>query len=156
MQVFLSLQSCIVRLQLAIHEKWYTFFMSPPLCGWDIITHVCNSEIKQLWPLLAKYLVVTTFCHCLEIWTWFFGIWVYNDELQITFTFRSNSMIFWQSYGPWTLKFGQIFSCHHFISLWFEILTWFLVWECIIISYRSTNFEIHLLFLAYLGYYWGN
>ena len=39
---------------------------------------------------------------------------------------------------PWTLKFGQIFSCHHFISLWFEILTWFLVWECIIISYRST------------------
>jgi hypothetical protein len=51
--------------------------------------------------------------------------------------FRSND--FWPSYGPWTLKFGQIFSCHHFISLiWFEILTWFLVWECIIISYRST------------------
>ena len=41
--------------------------------------------------------------------------------------FRSND--FWQSHGPWTLKFGQIFSCHHFISLWFEILTWFLVWE---------------------------
>ena len=50
--------------------------------------------------------------------------------------FRSND--FWLSYGPWTLKFGQIFSCHHFISLWFEILTWFLVWKCIIISYRST------------------
>ena len=30
-----------------------------------------------------------------------------------------------------------LFSCHHFISLGFEILTWFLVWECIIISYRS-------------------
>jgi hypothetical protein len=53
--------------------------------------------------------------------------WVYNDEIQIKFTCRS---------GPWT--FGQIFSCHHFISLWFEIFTWFLVWECIIISYRST------------------
>jgi len=35
---------------------------------------------------------------------------------------------FWPSYAPWTLKFGQIFSCHHFISLWFEIwYTWFLV-----------------------------
>jgi hypothetical protein len=30
------------------------------------------------------------------------------------------------------LMSGQIFSCHHFISLWFGILTWFLVWECII------------------------
>jgi hypothetical protein len=29
------------------------------------------------------------------------------------------------------LKFGQIFSCHHFFSLCFEILTWFLVYECI-------------------------
>jgi hypothetical protein len=41
-----------------------------------------------------------------------FGIWVYNDELQIKFTFCSGSMIV----GPWTLKFGQIFSCHHFIT----------------------------------------
>jgi hypothetical protein len=49
---------------------------------------------------------------------------------------RSNE--FWPSYRPRTLKFCQIFSCHHFISLWFEILTWFLVWDCIIISYRST------------------
>jgi hypothetical protein len=62
------------------------------------------------------------------------GIWVYNDGVQIKFTFCSGSMIF----DPWNLKFGQIFSCHHFISLWFEILTWFLVWECILISYRST------------------
>jgi hypothetical protein len=97
-----------------------------------------------------------------------FGMWVYNDKLQIKFTFRSSPMIFgrvmtlglwnlakylvvtalfhydwrywidfWQSYDPWTLKFGQIFSCHRFISLWLEILNWFLVWECIIISYRS-------------------
>jgi hypothetical protein len=48
---------------------------------------------------------------------------------------RSND--FWLSYDPWTLKFCQIFSCHHFFSLCLEILTWFLVWECIIISYRS-------------------
>ena len=56
-------------------------------------------------------------------------MWVYNDKLQIKFTFRSGLMIFWPSYGPWTLKFGQIFSCYHFISLGFEILTWFLLWE---------------------------
>jgi hypothetical protein len=54
------------------------------------------------------------------------------------FTFHSGPIDFWPSYGPWSLKFGQIFSCYNFITLWFEILTWYLVWECIIISYRST------------------
>ena len=79
--------------------------------------------------------VVTTFLrYAWEILTWYLVCWVYNDELQIKFTFCSGSMIF----GPWTLKFGQIFSCHHDISLWFQILTWFLAWECIMISYRST------------------
>ena len=76
-----------------------------------------------------------------------FGIWVYNDELQIMFTFCSGSMIF----GPCTLKFGQIFSCHHLISLWFEVLTWFLAWECIMTSYTSTlKFIVVEWFLANL------
>ena len=58
---------------------------------------------------------------------------------------------FWPTYSCWALKFGQIFSCHHFISLWFEILTWILVW---VYNHKlQINFEIHLLFLAY---YWGN
>jgi len=52
-----------------------------------------------------------------------FGILVYNDELQIKFTFRSSPMIF-----GWVMALG----------LWFEILTWFLVWECIIMSCKST------------------
>ena len=68
-----------------------------------------------------------------------FGMRVYDHKLQIIFEIRSGWMIFGQLTAA--LKFGQIFSCHHFtkcISLWFEILTWFLVWECIIISYRST------------------
>jgi hypothetical protein len=59
-----------------------------------------------------------------------FGIWVYNDELQIKFTFRSGPMIF-----------GQVMAlgfCHHFLSLCLEILTWFLVYECIMMSYRSS------------------
>jgi hypothetical protein len=54
---------------------------------------------------------------------------------QLWNSFRLND--FWPTYSRWVLKFGQIFNCHHFISLWFEILTWFLVWECIIICYRS-------------------
>jgi hypothetical protein len=41
-------------------------------------------------------------------------------------------------FWPLEFKFGQIISCHHFISLWFEILTWFLAWECRVISYRAT------------------
>ena len=80
-----------------------------------------------------------------------FGMWVYNDKLQIKFTFHFGRMIFCRVMAPWALKFGQIFSCHHFISLRFEILTWFLVWECIIISYRSTlKFILVEWFLANL------
>jgi hypothetical protein len=67
-----------------------------------------------------------------------FGIWVYNDELQIKFTFRSGPLILGRVMALGLWNSGQIFSCHHFISLWFEILTWFLVWDYIIISYRST------------------
>ena len=66
-----------------------------------------------------------------------FGIWVYNDKLQIKFTFRSGPMIFGQvmALGLWNLaKYLVVTTLFH----WFEILTWFLVWECIIISYRST------------------
>ena len=59
-----------------------------------------------------------------------FVIWAYNDELQIKFTFRSGPMIFGRvNYGPWTLKFGQIFSCQHLFLLCLEILTWFLVYD---------------------------
>ena len=64
-------------------------------------------------------------CHhffslCLEILNWFLvWEWVYTDIWymsvadQVYISFRSND--FWPIYGPWTLKFGQIFSCHHFI-----------------------------------------
>ena len=50
------------------------------------VTYGRNSEIKQLWPV--------------------------TDQVYVSF--RSND--FWPSYGPWTLKFGQIFSCHHFLA----------------------------------------
>jgi hypothetical protein len=31
-------------------------------------------------------------------------------------------------YGPWTLKFGQIYSFHHFFSPCLEILIWCLIY----------------------------
>jgi hypothetical protein len=47
-------------------------------------------------------------------------------------------MILGPIYAPWTFNFGQIFSCHHFISLCFEILTWFLVFGITMMSYISS------------------
>jgi hypothetical protein len=144
----------------------------------------------RLWNLV-KYLVVTTFFAMLGDMDLIFGIWVYNDELQIRFTFCSGPIIFDRvmALGLWNLSkylvspfyftmiwdidlifgmrvynhklqinfeihfgwiiFGQptavglwnlakylVFTT--FLLLWFEILTWFLVCECIVKSYRSS------------------
>jgi hypothetical protein len=74
-----------------------------------------------------------------------FGIWVYNDELQIMFTFRSEL---------WPLDF-EIWSNIQLSPLYFTI-----IWDIdLIFGMRvynqklQINFEIHLLFLAY---YWEN
>jgi hypothetical protein len=45
-----------------------------------------------------------------------FDMWVYNDKLQIKVTFRSGPMIFGRVMAL-GLKFGQIFSCHHFFAM---------------------------------------
>jgi hypothetical protein len=112
------------------------------ICNLSLYTHTPN--IKSLSQSLVTTVLFRNYgmtdmsgqifsCHhffslCLEILTWF-GLWVYSDELQIKFTFRSGPMIFgWVM--ALTLKFGQIFSCHHFFPLCLEILTWFLVYEC--------------------------
>ena len=57
-----------------------------------------------LWNL-AKYLVVTTFFAILGDIDLIFSILVYNDELQIKFTFRSGPMIFGRAMalGLWNL-----------------------------------------------------
>ena len=113
---------------------------SPLICLYEILLNIFISKWALLyifyvpatkWPGHNSVTHVTTMLWDIDL---IFGIWVYNDELQIKFTFCSGPLFFGRVMA---LKFGQIFSCHHFISLWFEILTWFLVWECIIISYRS-------------------
>ena len=112
---------------MSIQLKLTVLFLSDPNYG---VTHVRNSEIKQFWPLFSLCFVILTWCLiciCIMI--------SYRWSLRFV-PMRSNDI--WPSYGPWTLKFGQIFSCHHFISLCLEILTWFLVYECIMMSYRSS------------------
>jgi hypothetical protein len=116
-------------INIILDEKnTYAIFMSPPLSG---VTHVDksgNSEINSCdhffslcFEILTGYLV----CGCIMI--------SYRSSLRFV-----QVQYFWPSYGPWTLKFGQIFSCYHIFSLCLEILTWCMVYECIMMSYRSS------------------
>jgi hypothetical protein len=88
-----------------------------------------------LWNL-AKYLVVTTFCDMLGDIDLIFGIWVYNDELQIKF--HSGPMIFGRAMarGLWNLAKYLVVSPLYFTMIWYiDLIFWY---ACIIISYRST------------------
>ena len=89
-----------------------------------------------LWNL-AKYLVVTKFFRCAwRYWLDFLYLSVYwwvTDHVYISF--RSND--FWPSYVLWTVKFGQIFSCHHLFFAMLGDIDLILVYECIMMSYRS-------------------
>ena len=70
------------------------------------------------WNLnLAKCLVVTTFFHYAWRYWFDFGVWVYNDELQIKFTFCSGPMIFgWvMALGLWNLaKYLVLTTLFHY------------------------------------------
>ena len=96
-------------------------FVCPRQCaGTYSVTHVRNSEIKQL---------LTLFFAMLWDIDLIFGMWVYSDKLQINFEIHSGWMIFGQltDVGLWNLaKYLVVIT---FFSLWFEILTWFLVCE---------------------------
>ena len=96
------------------------------MAGTYSVTHVPNSEIKQLWPLFSL---------CFEILTWYL-VWG-CIVISYTSSWGFIPVQIWPSYGPWTLKYGQIFSCHHFFSQCLEILTRLLAYECIMMSYRS-------------------
>ena len=67
-----------------------------------------------------------------------FGMWVYNDKLQIKCTLSFGSIIFDRimALGPWNL--AKYLVVPTFFSLWLGKLTWFVAWEWIVISYRST------------------
>jgi hypothetical protein len=101
------------------------------ICNSSLYTHIHVSKIKSISPSIAKrsgdnygnylakfhspraitrpkiikYLVVTSFFPMLGDIDLVFGIWVYNDELQIKMTFRSGSMIYGRAMalGLWNL-----------------------------------------------------
>jgi hypothetical protein len=62
----------------------------------------------------------------------------YSEKKVVTTKYLAKFQSSRPTYSRWALKFGQIFSCHHFFSLCLEILTWCLVYECIMMSYRSS------------------
>jgi hypothetical protein len=112
------------------------------------VTHVRNSEIKQMLSLFFAMLWDIDLI---------FGMWVYDDKLQIKFTFRSGPMIFGRviALGLWNLAKYLVVTT--VFSLCLKILTWFLVYECIMMSYRSTlKFILVEWFLVNYAYYWGN
>jgi hypothetical protein len=72
---------------------------------------------------LATYLVVTTFFTMIWDIDLIFGMWVYWWVIdQVLFSFRLND--FGLIYAPWSINFGQIFSCHHALRYWLDF--WYL------------------------------
>jgi hypothetical protein len=96
-----------------------------------------------LWNL-TKYLVVTILFAMLGDVDLIFGIWGYNDELQFKFTLRSSPMIFGQltAVGLWNLAKYLVVTT--FFPLCLEILTWFLVYKCIMIRVYMYNHKLQI------------
>jgi hypothetical protein len=107
----------------------HLFFLCPSLKVAETysVTHVRNSEIKQL---------LTLFFAILWDIDLIFGMLVYSDKLQIEFTFRSSPMIFGRvmALGLWNLTKYLVVTTF-FRYAW---RYWFLVYECVIMSYRSS------------------
>jgi hypothetical protein len=55
------------------------------------------------------------------------GMWLYLDDLQFKFEFRSGRMIFGWVMALEFVFFVQILSCPDFFLTSFDILTWYLV-----------------------------
>ena len=78
-------------------------------------------------------------------------MWLYLDELQLKFEFRSGRMTFGWVMAIELVFFVQIWSCPEFSLKSFDILTWYLVCGYIYMSYSlSSNFvPVEWLLLSY-------
>ena len=95
--------------------------------------------LAELWPLNLY------FCSNLKLSGLFFdvlwyidlifGKWLYREELQCTFEFRSGRMTFGWVMAIEHVYFAQIWSCPEFSLTSFDILTWYLVSGYIGMSY---------------------
>jgi hypothetical protein len=113
-------------------QVWLYLYFYIPATKWSghihvvtSVTHFRNSEIKQLSPFFFVMLWDIDLI---------FGMWVYTDQVYVLF--RSNDFWLSMALGPWNLAKYLVFTT---LFHWFEILTLFLVWECIIINYRSSE-----------------
>jgi hypothetical protein len=135
---------CLIRNRNCLPLPGFTSVFYVPATKWpghDSVTHVRNSEIKQLQPLFFAMLWDIDLI---------LGMGVYDDKLQSKFTFRSSPMIFGQVMA---LGLGNLAKYLFMSPLYFTM-----IWDIdLIFGMRVYNhkiiFEIHLLFLAY---YWGN
>ena len=69
-----------------------------------------------------------------------FGIWVYNNELQIKLTFRSGRMIFGRvmALGLWNLAKYLVVTTFFRYAWRYCPDFWYMTYECIMMSYRSS------------------
>jgi hypothetical protein len=101
--------------RLILDSKYLYVLATKWLAGTYSVTHVRNSEIKQLRPLYFAMLWDIDLI---------FDKWVYNDKLQIKCTFRSGSMIFGRvmALGLWNLaKYLVVTTLFHYdLRYWLD------------------------------------
>jgi hypothetical protein len=95
----------------------------------------------ELWPNILLSLLFFTMLGDIDL---MFGIWVYNDELQIKFTFHSGPMIFgrFMALGLWNLaKYLVVSTLFHYdlrywLDFWYESVYWWVtdqLWNSFVI-----------------------
>ena len=87
--------------------------------------------LAELWPLnlyfCSNFKLSGLFFYVLCYIDFIFGMWLYLDELQFKFEFRSGRMTFGKVMTLELVFFVQILSCPEFFLTSFDILTWYLV-----------------------------
>ena len=101
--------------------------------------------LAELWPLnlyfCSNFKLSGLFFYVLCYIDFIFGMWLYLDELQFKFEFRSGRMTFGKVMTLELVFFVQILSCPEFFLTSFDILTWYLVSGYIGMSYSvNSNF----------------
>ena len=102
------------------------------VCGYIYMSYSLSSNfvpvewlLAELWPLnLFKFEVVRFPLIYIDL---IFGMWLYLDELQFKFEFRSGQMTFGWVMTIELIFFVQILSCPYFSLTSFDILTWYLI-----------------------------
>ena len=103
------------------------------------------------WFLAELWLLNLYFCSNVKLsWLFFdvlwyidliFGMWLYLDELQFKFEFRSGRITFSWAMALELVFFVQILRCPDLFLTSFDILTWYLVCGYIYMSYSlNSNF----------------